>query len=209
MIKSVFRAIFIAAALCFGFLSHAGAQPKPTIAPPSSPPMRVNPSIEVERPSRTATEGPAAAALPAQKPRATTHARICGNPRVPCKTSIKFEPFALPFRVPENGVIIDTETFYAVILKSIKGDQSDCNIFIPETERLAAQALFPDHKVFTSRCNDIETEFFSNTNPNSRFMAVFAGTTLAEANRMLAAVKATKNFSAAKLRRMRTGFNGT
>jgi len=145
----------------------------------------------------------------AQRRRATTHAKICGNPTLPCKTSITFEPYALPFRVPENAVIVDTELFFAVILRSMKGDESDCNIFIPESERLQTQPLFPDHKVFTSRCNDIDTEFFTNVNRNSRIMAVYAGTTLAEANRMLAAVRTTKKFPAANLRRMRTGLNGT
>ena len=144
-----------------------------------------------------------------QRRRATTHASVCGNPMVQCKTIATFEPYALPFRVPENAVIVDTELFYAVILKSVKADESDCNVFIPESERLQTQALFPDHKVFTSRCNDIDTEFFSNVNRNSRIMAVYAGTTLAEANRMLSAVKATGKFPGANIRRMRTGFNGT
>jgi len=144
-----------------------------------------------------------------QRRRATTHATICGNPRVACKTSVTFEPYALPFRVPKNAVIVDTELFYAVILKSIRGNEGDCNIFIPEDQRLKTQVLFPDHKVFTSRCNDIETEFFTRVNRNSRIMAVFAGTTLADANRMLAAVKVTGKFPGANIRRMRTGFNGT
>lgn len=146
---------------------------------------------------------------PGQRRQVTTHARVCGNPTLPCKTSITFEPYALPFRVPENAVIADTELFYAVILKSVKADESDCNLFIPESERLQAQTLFPDHKVFASRCNDIDTEFFTNINRNSRIVAIYAGTTLAEAQRMLAAVKATRKFPDANIRRMRTGFNGT
>ncbi len=40
-------------------------------------------------------------------------------------------------------------------------------------------------------------------------MAVYAGPTLAEANRVLAAVKATGKFSGAYVKRMRAGFNGT
>jgi hypothetical protein len=40
-------------------------------------------------------------------------------------------------------------------------------------------------------------------------MAVYAGSTLAEAKRVLAAVKATGKFPGANLRRIRTGFNGT
>jgi hypothetical protein len=145
----------------------------------------------------------------AQHRRPAKHASVCGNPTVPCKTSLTFEPYDLPFRVPKDAIIYDTELFYAVILKSVKADDSDCNIFIAENERLQAQLLFTDHKVFTSRCPDVETKAYTNIRSNTRFMAVYAGTTLAEANRMLSAVKATGKFSGANVRRMRTGFNGT
>jgi hypothetical protein len=136
-------------------------------------------------------------------------ASVCGNPKIACKTVPTFDPYDLPFRVPENAVIFDTELFYAVILKSIPADEGDCDVFVSERERLEAQALFPDHKVFTSRCADVENLFYTNVNPKFRIMAVYGGTTLAEAQRMLAAVKATGKYSGANLRRMRTGFNGT
>lgn len=134
---------------------------------------------------------------------------ICGNPRVVCKTSATFQPNDLPFRLPENSVIFDTELFYAVILKSVVAAEGDCNTFISETERLQAQGLFPERKVFASRCADIENLFYTNVSPKARVMAVYAGVTVAEANRVLAAVKATGKFPGANLRRMRTGFNGT
>ena len=137
------------------------------------------------------------------------HASICGNPKVACKTAATFQPNDLPFRVPENSVIFDTELFYAVILKSVGAKDDNCETFVPETERLAAQALFPERKVFSSRCADVENLFYTNTDPTFRIMAVYGGTTLAEANRALAAVKATGKFPGAYLRRMRTGFNGT
>ncbi|HXD32253.1 MAG TPA: hypothetical protein VN643_14115 [Pyrinomonadaceae bacterium] len=111
--------------------------------------------------------------------------------------------------MPQNSVIFDTELFYAIMLKSVGETGEDCEVFVPETERLEAQALFPDHKVFTSRCPDVETLFYTNTSPKHRFMAVYAGATMAEAKRMLQAVKATNKFSGAIIRRMRTGFNGT
>lgn len=146
----------------------------------------------------------------AQKPRRPAkHPSICGNPTVPCKTSATFQPYDLPFRLPEHAVIYDTELFYAVILKSIRADENDCNIFIPEDERLRTQTLFPDHKVFGSRCNEPENLGYSNMNRNSRFMAIYPGTTIADTNRMLAAVKATGKFPGANIRRMRTSFNGT
>jgi len=136
-------------------------------------------------------------------------ASVCGNPQIACKTSAQFEPFDLPFRVPSDTVIYDTELFHAIMLKSVGLGEQDCDVFVPESERLEAQALFPDHKVFTSRCPDVETLAYTNVSPKHRFMAVYAGTTLAEAKRMLQAVKATGKFSDATIRRMRTGFNGT
>ena len=155
-----------------------------------------------------------AAAQSHVKPGTARTGAVCGNPQVACKTSIQFEPNDLPFRVPERSVIVDTDLFYAIILKSVRTKEEDCEAFIPEAERLAAQALFPDHKVFTSRCADpgmpgSSMLFYTNVNPNSRIMAVYGGTTLAEAKRMLETVKATGKFPGANLRRMRTGFNGT
>jgi hypothetical protein len=138
-----------------------------------------------------------------------SHASICGNPKLACKTVATFQPNDLPFRLPENSVIFDTELFYAVILKSVAARADDCETFVPEPERLAAQELFPERKVFSSRCADVENLFYTNTDPKFRIMAVYGGTTLAEANRVLAAAKAAGKFPGAYLRRMRTGFNGT
>jgi hypothetical protein len=134
---------------------------------------------------------------------------ICGNPMVACKTSVDFQPNDLPFRVPKNSVIFDTELFYAVILKSLTISEDNCDTFVPETERLEAQSLFPDHKVFSSRCVEPRNLFYTTINDKHRIMAVYAGTSLAESKRVLAAVKATGKFPGAYLRRMRTGFNGT
>jgi hypothetical protein len=145
----------------------------------------------------------------AQTRRRQSHASVCGNPQLPCKTSATFQAYDLPFRLPENAVIYDTELFYAILLKSVGVSEDDCDVFVPEPERLAAQALFPDRKVFTSRCPDIETMAYTNVSPKHRFMAVYAGSSLAEARRVLQAVKATGKFSGAMVRRMRTGFNGT
>jgi hypothetical protein len=143
------------------------------------------------------------------KPRRAGATAICGNPKVACKTSVTFSPHDLPFRVPANAVIFDTDPFYAVILKSMPAADDSCDVYIPETERLAAQALFPDRKVFASRCVEPGELFYTNVSENHRMMAVYAGATLAEAKRVLAAVKATGKFPGANLRRIRTGFNGT
>lgn len=141
-----------------------------------------------------------------QQPKAVA---VCGNPNVPCRTNYTFQPFDLPFRVPNTAVLYETELFYAVILKSKPAPNDDCDVFFSETERLSIQPLFPDRKVFASRCADPEHLYYTNTKPDHRIMAVYAGKTLAEANRTLAAVQATKKFAGANIRRMRTGFNGT
>ena len=149
--------------------------------------------------------------------RSMIHATICGNPKISCKTIATFQPNDLPFQVPKNAIIVDTEPFYAIILQSMAVNVDSCDVFIPEHDRLAAQAVFPEHKVFTSRCTDPENLFYldlsahksTNISETRRIMAVYAGQTLADANRMLTAVKATGKFSGANIRRMRTGFNGT
>ena len=145
----------------------------------------------------------------AQRRRPTRHATICGDPRVPCKTSVTFQPYQLPFRVPASAFIFDTELFYALILESVMVSNDDCDKFVSESDRLQAQALFPERKVFASRCFEPGDLFYTNVNDNYRIMAVYAGKTLAEANRVLAAVKATGKYPGANVRRMRTGFNGT
>ena len=145
----------------------------------------------------------------AQTRQRAQHLSICGNPAVPCKTTAPFQPNDLPFRVPKNAVIFDTELFYAIILKSVGTSEDDCDVFVPESERLAVQTLFPDHKVFSSRCPDVETLFYTNISSKHRIMAVYAGATLVEAKALLETVKATGKFPGANIRRMRTGFNGT
>ena len=142
------------------------------------------------------------------KHRASTRS-ICGNPKLPCKTIITFEPYDLSFRVPQGAVIYDTELFYAIILKSVGNSDTDCEAFVPESERQETQALFPDHKVFSSRCPEGGMLFYSNISSNHRIMALYAGSTLVEAQRLLATVKATGKFPGAYIRRMRIGFNGT
>ncbi len=213
MSKSTLHVLLLPAILCVGFVAHAVAQPRPTVVPvsPPPPPMRdVMPGSEVERPAPTAAAVPAARAASAeQKRRPARRLAVCGNPNLSCPSEATFKPYDLPFRLPANAVIYDTELFYAVILKSVTAPNDECEIFVPENERQAAQALFPDHKVFASRCFESGEVGYSNINPNAHFMAVYAGMTLADANRMLTAVKATGKFPGAYIRRLRAGINGT
>lgn len=136
---------------------------------------------------------------------------VCGDPTLTCKTGdATFQPHDLPFRLPPRAVIWESETFYAVILQSVKAADDDCEKFVPEDERLAVQALFPHNKVFTDRgCAEPGETYYTGTQPGARFMAVYAGRTRREADAMLARVKATGKFAGANLRRMSIGFNGT
>jgi hypothetical protein len=148
-----------------------------------------------------------AAAQTRRKP--AKHPTVCGNPNVTCGGEITFQPNDLPIRVPRNAVIYDSDLFYAVILRSVLSPEESCDNFIPEPERLAAQTLFHNNKVFTSRCAEPGQVSYSNTSPKAQFMAMYAGMTLAEANSMLATVKATGKFPGANIRRIRVMLNGT
>lgn len=146
------------------------------------------------------------------KPKPKYHPKICGDPQLPCRTNAVFQPYDLPFRIPENVVIDETEKFYAVILKSVATscESESANKYIAEDERLSAQQMFPHRKVFASRvCEGAGAIYYTNTDPNHNFMAVYAGVTRAEAEKVLQDVKATGKFPDANLRRMRAGFNGT
>ena len=141
--------------------------------------------------------------------RTTGRLTVCGNPNVRCPSTATFEPYDLPFRVPNTAVIWETELFYAVILKSMNASDENCDAHFPESERKAAQTLFSDRKVFASHCVEPGNLYYTNTRSNTRIMAVYAGATLAEANRVLAAAKAMGKYPGANIRRMRAGFNGT
>jgi hypothetical protein len=147
----------------------------------------------------------------AQRRKTPRLAAVCGDPTARCRTSVEFQPYQLPFAIPRNAVIWESEYFYAVILKSVRDESkgADCNIFIPEAEREAAQALFPRHKVFASRCMEPGDLFYLGVTDDSQFMAVYAGRTRAEGQAMLEKVRAAGKYPGANLRRMRTGFNGT
>lgn len=136
--------------------------------------------------------------------------KICGDPTKPCKTSVQFESHDLPFEVPENANIWEAEKFYAVILKSFKVSDEECESkVIAEDERLATQELFPNNKVFSNKCPEPGNLFYEPIPWQVRFMAVYGGRTKVEATKVLAKVKATGQFSGAYIKQLRTGFNGT
>jgi hypothetical protein len=143
--------------------------------------------------------------------RRSTLGQVCGDPTAPCKTRDAFQPFELPFDFGTNYVIAESRPFYAVILKSVKlkYNYSDCEGSIKETDRLAAQELFPRNKVFSMTCFEAAQNYYTNVAENVAFLGVYAGKTLAEANAFLSKVRATGKFNGPVVRRMRAGINGT
>ena len=145
-----------------------------------------------------------------QRRRPQQRAVICGDPNMQCRGVENFRPFDLPFRLPEHAVIYETQPFYAVILQSVRmRDYDDCNSFVSEAERLKAQALFPNNKVFTSRCGEPGDVYYTNTSDKTQFMAVYAGATISEARRVLEMVRATNQYRRANIRRLQVGYMGT
>lgn len=145
---------------------------------------------------------------------------ICPDPPTPCTSpAVVFKPHQLSFKVLRKGAkgagpLAVSASFYAVILQSVASDHSNpepkCESHIPEDERLAAQKLFPERKVFASRydCGE-EGSFFNYVDesrkgfdPEHNFMAVYAGETTAQARATLRRVQATGRFPGANLRKM-------
>ena len=132
---------------------------------------------------------------------------LCPQPAVKCSSSYSFAPYQLPFVIKEKlvfGKSYQSEEFYAVILKSVKsvGDP-DCTI-VTEEERLEAQKLWPTRKVFTSHLNcPEELVLYENVDRNFNFLAVYAGKTLKEAQRVLTQIKANPRYSQVYLKRTR------
>ncbi len=90
-----------------------------------------------------------------RKPAKVKLGKICGNPRVECRTGgVVFQEHEIPFEVPKGKIIIsDSEQFYAVILKTVKLNlEVNCENAISEEERLEIQKLFTNNKVFALSC---------------------------------------------------------
>lgn len=129
---------------------------------------------------------------------------VCAEPSRPCRG---FRAHDLSFVLPAGAAAraeARSEPFFAVILRS--GPR--CSL--PERERAAAQALFPRRKVFSQRfeCGDDPENNVTYTHVNAAagFLAVFAGRTRAQADAVLAAVRASGRFPGANLRRMQVVF---
>jgi hypothetical protein len=64
------------------------------------------------------------ASISAQAQRKTANpklGKICGNPQASCRTGdASFQAHEIPFEIPKGAVIYESETFYAIILKTVK-----------------------------------------------------------------------------------------
>jgi len=137
----------------------------------------------------------------------TSGGAVCHQPSLECSSSYSFAPYQLPFTIKEKlvfGKSYQSEEFYAVVVKSVKASaDSDCTI-VSEAERLEAQKLWPSTKVFASHLNcPEELVLYENVDRNFNFLAVYAGRTLKEAQRVLTQIKANPRYSQAYLKRMR------
>ena len=133
---------------------------------------------------------------------ADTEGKVHPNPANQCREA-GFKLHELCFETPKDEVARAeylSEPFYAIMLRTAD------RCAITEEERLAAQRLFPENKVFSMRfqCDDDIEEDISYTNVNDKFgfLAVYAGRTLQEANAWLAKVETTGRFPGANIRRM-------
>ena len=158
----------------------------------------------------------AAFSIQVEAQRKTTKAtlgKICGNPQLKCRIGdMTFQDHEIPFEIPvsSNSVIVESETFYAVILKTVKlNTKTNCENAISENERLEIQQLFPDHKVFALKCSEAGDLYYTNVSDNLNFIAVYAGKNMTEANSFLKKIKAANKFAGANLRKMQAGINGT
>lgn len=139
--------------------------------------------------------------------------KVCGDPTVTCKNAENFQLYDLPFDMgTENSAIYESEKFYGIVLRSVKLKNSwgDCEKpRYPESERLSIQELFPNNKVFAQNCVEAGTNYYTGVANQTSFIGVYAGRTLAEANKFLKKVLATGKFAGVRVRQMQIGINGT
>ena len=137
---------------------------------------------------------------------------VCGDPTAACKAHMdNFQPADLPFDQGKNLVIYESQPFYGIVLKSVKlADWGDCaNPTFKEPDRAALQALFEHNKVFMQNCVESGSYYYTGVADKTALVAVYAGRTLAEANKFLKTVQALNKFAGARVRKMRVSVNGT
>jgi hypothetical protein len=138
--------------------------------------------------------------------------RVCGDPEAACKGRSSFQPYELPVEWPKNSFIAESRPFYAIILKSAKTDWNfeKCDQVYSNNEILGIQGQWPNNKVFALKCAEPGYVYYTGVDGNYVFIAVYAGESLAQANRFLKTVRNSSDaYRDVKLRKMRAGVNGT
>jgi hypothetical protein len=133
---------------------------------------------------------------------------ICGFPRN-CVPAYKFKPYELPFSTGRQakfkpGDYVESDYFYAVVLGTINtSDTSEGDdFFFNETKRLAAQKLFPNNKVFASRCcGDGGALHYEGLPDSYNFLAVHGGENEEDATKLLSIAK--RKYPSAEIKKMR------
>ena len=139
--------------------------------------------------------------------------KVCGDPSAACAKRAMFHDDDIPFVYTENTPVAETAPFYAVIVRSAKlAPDQECEKTPEDFSRLSFQYLFPNNKDFVARgCYSIEHNFYTGVGDNVIALAIYAGTTKAEADKVLQRTKRLEFFDTedAFLLRITTGFNGT
>ncbi len=144
---------------------------------------------------------------------------VCSNPDKPCNhKSKKFDAWELSFKMPakitDNKTYL-SEPFYAVILKMFEVE-GECDggeyISAAETERKKVQKKFPEQKVFADyQCPNLSAvgyDFDGRIKDDrlviGNFIAIYAGETKADGEKILQAVK--KDYPSAMLKKMTAAY---
>lgn len=139
--------------------------------------------------------------------------RVCGDPSAACTKRAVFKDEDLPFEFTGNNVVSETAPFYVVIVKSVKlAQDADCEKTPADFDRESLQWNFERNKVFIARgCYSIQNNFYTKLGTNVIALAIYAGSTKAQADLFLKKVKSAEFVDAkdAYLLQITTGFNGT
>lgn len=165
--------------------------------------------------------GSAALAQGVPLPTPTAASTVCSDPAVKCDHKQKhFDDWELPFKIPAKLAAnkpYRSSPFYAVMLKTFE-IEDDCDggefVIAVEKERKKLQKNEPGRKVFASyQCPNmgaVDYDFEGKMDAAKEnvlignFIAIYAGTTRAEAEEMLAPLK--KSYPNAVIKKMTASF---
>src|SRR5687768_15881280 len=120
---------------------------------------------------------------------------VCGDPSAACAKRAIFKSEDIPFNYVGDAVVAQTADFYAVVLKSVKlAENADCEKTPEDFNVDEIQWNFLKNKVFVARgCYSIQNNFYTKVGDNVIALAVYAGSTKAQADAFLKKVKAMEH----------------